>query len=125
MFALARPQQLLNVELDVEKRLQAVVLKDRVRIKQFFIDFDKLRKGTVGEAGVLYFLLIVLVQNVSGDVKFPLQRGRNPVTDFQVPVRRQARPRQLRRLLRDHRPGLPRGREPRRRAEQSQIHGRK
>jgi hypothetical protein len=51
-FGIARPQQLLNVELDVEKRLQAVVLKDRVRIKQFFIDFDRLRKGTVGEAAV-------------------------------------------------------------------------
>ncbi len=46
------PQQLLNVELDVEKRLQADVLKDRVRIKEFFIDFDRLRKGYVGEAAV-------------------------------------------------------------------------
>ena len=45
-------KQLLNVELDVEKRLQADVLKDRIRIKQFFIDFDRLRKGYVGEAGV-------------------------------------------------------------------------
>ena len=43
---------MLNVELDVEKRLQADVLKDRVRIKQFFQDFDRLRKGTVGEAAV-------------------------------------------------------------------------
>lgn len=40
----------MNVELDVEKRLQALVAKDRIRIKEFFIDFDKLRKGTVGEA---------------------------------------------------------------------------
>jgi len=40
----------MNVELDVEKRLQASVAKDRIRIKEFFIDFDKLRKGTVGEA---------------------------------------------------------------------------
>jgi hypothetical protein len=46
---------LLNVELDVEKRLQADVLKDRVRIKQFFIDFDRLRKGYVGEAGVIIY----------------------------------------------------------------------
>jgi hypothetical protein len=43
---------LLNVELDVEKNLQAAVLKDRVRIKEFFKDFDKLRKGVVGEAAV-------------------------------------------------------------------------
>ena len=44
--------QLLNVELDVEKRLQADVLKDRIRIKEFFIDFDRLRKGHCGEAAV-------------------------------------------------------------------------
>jgi len=41
----------MNVEADVEKRLQALVAKDRIRIKEFFIDFDKLRKGQVGEAG--------------------------------------------------------------------------
>ena len=49
----------MNLELDVEKRLQALVVKDRVRIKEFFIDFDKLRKGWVGEAAVstpFYFL---------------------------------------------------------------------
>ena len=47
----------MNVELDVEKRLQAVVAKDRVRIKEFFIDFDKLRKGQVGVApvSILFF----------------------------------------------------------------------
>ncbi len=42
----------MNIEADVEKRLQALVAKDRIRIKEFFIDFDKLRKGYVGEAGV-------------------------------------------------------------------------
>ena len=42
----------MNVESDVEKRIQALVAKDRIRIKSFFIDFDKLRKGTVGEAPV-------------------------------------------------------------------------
>lgn len=44
----------LALELDVEKRLQAFVAKDGVRIKEFFIDFDKLRKGTCGEAAVSY-----------------------------------------------------------------------
>lgn len=44
----------MKVELDVEKRLQALVAKDRIRIKEFFIDFDKLRKGFVGEAAVSY-----------------------------------------------------------------------
>lgn len=47
-----QPERLINVELDVEKRLMALVLKDRVRIKQFFLDFDRLRKGTVGVAAV-------------------------------------------------------------------------
>ena len=42
----------MNVELDVEKKLQALVAKDRIRVKEFFIDFDKLRKGQVGEAAV-------------------------------------------------------------------------
>lgn len=40
----------MNLEDDVEKRLQAFIAKDRIRIKEFFIDFDKLRKGWVGEA---------------------------------------------------------------------------
>ena len=44
----------LKLENDVEKRLQAAVAKDGVRIKEFFIDFDKLRKGTCGEAAVSY-----------------------------------------------------------------------
>lgn len=44
----------LALELDVEKRLQAFVVKDGVRIKEFFLDFDKLRKGTCGEAAVSY-----------------------------------------------------------------------
>ena len=63
----------MNVELDVEKRLQAVVAKDRVRIKEFFIDFDKLRKGQVGVAPVSihisYFLKMqttLLVDRVLG-----------------------------------------------------------
>jgi len=44
----------MNVESDVEKRIQALVAKDRVRIKEFFIDFDKLRKGYVAEAAVSF-----------------------------------------------------------------------
>lgn len=48
------------MEDDVEKRLQAFIAKDRIRIKEFFIDFDKLRKGWVGEAAVstLDFLIL-------------------------------------------------------------------
>ena len=42
----------LRHEDDIEKRIQARIAKDGIRIKEFFIDFDKLRKGTVGEAAV-------------------------------------------------------------------------
>ena len=42
----------LRHEGDVEKRIQARIAKDGVRIREFFIDFDKLRKGVVGEAAV-------------------------------------------------------------------------
>lgn len=41
---------MLRHEDDIEKRIMARIAKDGIRIKQFFIDFDKLRKGTVGEA---------------------------------------------------------------------------
>lgn len=40
----------LRHEDDIEKRIQARIAKDGIRIKEFFLDFDKLRKGTVGEA---------------------------------------------------------------------------
>lgn len=36
-----------NNPLDVEKRLQSVVVKKRVRVEEFFFDFDKLRRGKV------------------------------------------------------------------------------
>lgn len=36
-----------NDPSDVEKRLQAAVVMKRVRIEEFFRDFDKLRKGKV------------------------------------------------------------------------------
>ena len=51
-FGITKPTNVLNVELDVEKRMQAEILKRQIRIKEFFHDFDRLRKGTVGEAGV-------------------------------------------------------------------------
>jgi hypothetical protein len=51
-FGITKPTGILNVELDVEKRMQAEILKRQVRIKEFFHDFDRLRKGFVGEAGV-------------------------------------------------------------------------
>ena len=44
----------LSTENDIERRLQAFAAKDGVRMQEFFIDFDKLRKGTCGEAAVSY-----------------------------------------------------------------------
>jgi hypothetical protein len=76
---------LLNIELDVEKRLQADVLKDRIRIKQFFIDFDRLRKGYVGEAGVQQdYSFNSLVQDLSRNPKFQIHGGRKSITDLEV-----------------------------------------
>ena len=37
----------VNNPLDVEKRLQATVVMKRVRVEEFFFDFDKLRRGKV------------------------------------------------------------------------------
>ena len=42
----------LNANADVEARIQAAIARDGIRLKEFFIDFDKLRKGVVGEAAV-------------------------------------------------------------------------
>ena len=42
----------LRHEGDIEKRIQARIAKDGIRIREFFIDFDKLRKGTCGDAAV-------------------------------------------------------------------------
>lgn len=83
-----QPKDILNVELDVEKRLTADVLKNRIRIKEFFIDFDRLRKGTVGEAAVSLRLLTSSVPYLPRNPQLPLYGRRNPVTDFEVQSRR-------------------------------------
>ena len=36
-----------NDPSDIEERLKAIVVMRRVRIEEFFRDFDKLRKGKV------------------------------------------------------------------------------
>ncbi len=51
-MSIAKQQQKLRVNGDVEQRIQASAAKDGIRIEEFFIDFDKLRKGTCGEAAV-------------------------------------------------------------------------
>jgi hypothetical protein len=55
----------LVVENDVIKRIQASVIKNGIRIQEFFIDFDKLRKGTCGEAAVSYILSCLKLFNSS------------------------------------------------------------
>ena len=59
------------------------MLKNRVRIKQFFQDFDRLRKGTVGEAAVNNYMSypFCIVQDEFGNVKLLVRRGRNSITD--------------------------------------------
>lgn len=42
----------IKVELDVEKRIQAEAIETRMRVSEYFRDFDKLRKGAVSEAAV-------------------------------------------------------------------------
>ena len=81
----------MNLELDVEKRLQALVAKDRVRIKEFFIDFDKLRKGWVGEAAVSIILLIFtdsccsfLVPHLPRNPQPQVQQRRHGFFDIEV-----------------------------------------
>ena len=39
----------LSIESDVEKYIRAEVFQNQIRIKDFFEDFDKLRKGWVTE----------------------------------------------------------------------------
>jgi hypothetical protein len=50
--AAAKDKFPIKIELDVEKKIQAEAYKHRIRIKEFFHDFDKLRKGVVSEAHV-------------------------------------------------------------------------
>ena len=101
-----RQASYMNVELDVEKRLQAQVAKDRIRIKEFFIDFDKLRKGWVGEAAVstrgrplrLQFAHFkFIVPNLLGHAQFPIPRERDLAAPGEVQTR--LWPHQLRRFL--------------------------
>jgi hypothetical protein len=55
--------------------MQAEVLKRQVRIKEFFHDFDRLRKGTVGEAGVsdpsIFISFVCIVQNMPWNFEYP------------------------------------------------------
>jgi hypothetical protein len=38
--------------LDIESKIRAKILKERIRIKEFFRDYDKLRKGFTSYAYV-------------------------------------------------------------------------
>jgi hypothetical protein len=49
----------LRTQNDIERKLQAMAAKDGIRIKEFFLDFDKLRKGWVGEAAVSFLFKLI------------------------------------------------------------------
>lgn len=51
----------LSYQTDIEARVQAALAKDGIRVQEFFIDFDKLRKGTVGEAAVSVTKLCLII----------------------------------------------------------------
>ena len=48
-MASLRNKHTLHIEGDIEKYIKAEAYKHQLRVKDFFEDFDKLRKGTVSE----------------------------------------------------------------------------
>lgn len=66
----------LNTESDVERRLQALAAKDGIRVQEFFIDFDKLRKGTVGEAAFRTCLGTLNIALTEAEIKELIDRYR-------------------------------------------------
>ena len=42
-------RNMLNIENDIEKRIKSEVWQKGIRIREFFFDFDRLRKGIVPE----------------------------------------------------------------------------
>ena len=66
----------LNSNEDVETRIQALIAKDGIRLKEFFIDFDKLRKGVVGEAAVSYKFVLTPVSACSSELALEHLRSR-------------------------------------------------
>lgn len=120
----------LRHENDVEKRIQARIAKDGIRIKEFFIDFDKLRKGHVGEAAVsspraawaphapllpLTTILLASLLPVPHLHRHPRRepdRGGDGRPHCALPRRGPARPHQLPRLRQQARRGVLRDDEP-------------
>jgi hypothetical protein len=86
----------LVVENDVLKRIQASVVKNGIRIQEFFIDFDKLRKGTCSESAVSYkFRLIhfTIVPYLSWHPLDSIARDRNLDSSLKIPTQRWKRAR--------------------------------
>lgn len=84
----------------MEARLQAACLKDRIRIKEFFHDFDRLRKGYVAESAVSK-ALTVAVPHLPGDPPVQIHRAGNPAVAAEVLAR--CWPCRLHGLLQAHR----------------------
>lgn len=59
------------VQEDIETRLKQEVYKKQIRIKEFFNDFDPLRKGWVTEDKVILKISLFLVPISSFNDKFP------------------------------------------------------
>jgi len=62
-FATTAARNLLNIEKDIEKRIKSEVFQRGIRIKDFFYDFDKLRKGFVTEDKVIYHQLCLILDS--------------------------------------------------------------
>ena len=52
-FLQTAKKNILNVDNDIEKRIKREVYQRGIRIKDFFYDYDKLRKGTMTEDKVI------------------------------------------------------------------------
>lgn len=77
----------LRHENDIEKRIQAKIAKDGVRIREFFIDFDKLRKGVVGEAAVSDKRTVMICQRLPAQAAQTASRAAPAVAHRTIPTR--------------------------------------
>lgn len=55
---------------DIEKLIKAEVFKKQIRIREFFFDFDRLRKGIVTEDKVNFFIFSLIYLNFFSFFKF-------------------------------------------------------
>lgn len=68
----------LRTQNDIERKLQAMAAKDGIRIKEFFLDFDKLRKGWVGEAAFRTCIGTLNVKLDASEIDYLINKYRVP-----------------------------------------------